>query len=159
MAGLLAVRWHLQLIRNRISTFPPPATVDNCILKHAKPITVLGTLCLWFPLPGIFFSLIFTYRSPSYCSSLKSCHPFWEGFWSHSPSSLLDSLYHLPCLNSLHTVYYFLIFLDFCFSVFAHWNGGFKRVEPVSVLLTAVCPAPRTGWDSKCSISRHLVND
>lgn len=39
------------------------------------------------------------------------------------------------------------------FSIFAHWNASFERVEPMSVLPAAIFLVHRTGWASKCSIS------
>lgn len=72
---------HLKLVKNRIFTFFSlrPLWI---ILYSNMPNTfaVLGPLYLWLPLPGIFFSLIFTYWPPSYCSNLISHHSFWEDF-------------------------------------------------------------------------------
>lgn len=46
MAGLWDVRWHLELIKYRVLTFLLPTTVDDAILKHAKPICNAGSIVL-----------------------------------------------------------------------------------------------------------------
>lgn len=93
---------HLKLVKNRIFTFFfSPATVDNSILKHAKHICSSGAIVFvapsaWnFLLP--YFHLLASFLLfKSYFTSL-----FLRGLLSHSLKSLLDSLYHLPCFNSL----------------------------------------------------------
>lgn len=46
MAGLWDIRWHLELIKYRVLTFFLPTTVDDAILKHAKPICNAGSIVL-----------------------------------------------------------------------------------------------------------------
>lgn len=142
--GLSDVGRHLKRIKNRILIFFfPLATVDNSVLKHTQPSHNAGDIALWLLPPGNFFSLMLTYQPPSYCLGLRSYITPSERTSGHEDSrSLRDSLYHLPCLNSLHTVYYFLILLDFyLLSVFCPLEGELQEMGTVSALLCAVSPS------------------
>ena len=68
-AGLLDIRWCLKLIKDRILFVFLPATVDNSLLKHAKPVSNAGATApvvplLWkFLLPETHSSTFLLFRS------------------------------------------------------------------------------------------------